>query len=429
MPSVKICKSSVDAVRQGERDTYLWDIEFAGFGLKVTPKGSKVYLVQYRVGGRKGRTRRVTIGKHGAPWTDPTTGIAKTLTPDTARSEAKRLLGLAAAGCDPAEEKTQARQDPTISELCDLYLEHGCATQKVSTMISDRGRIERHIKPLLGKRRVRTVIRVDIQRFMQDVASGKTARAKVTGWRGRSIVRGGRGAANRTLALLSSVFRFAVDSGLRSDNPCLGARRFVGEKKERFLSPKELERLGDALAVAEREGANIYAVNAIRLLALTGCRKSEILSLKWDYIDWERSCACLPDSKSGAKVVPLGAAALEVLLSLPRTGAQPFVFPSNRSEGHFVGLQKFWEKIREQADLPGVRLHDLRHGFASVAVSGGDSLYLVGKVLGHLQTRTTERYAHVSDDPVRAVADRTAKAIAAAMKGDSADFLEFRKKA
>ena len=427
MPSAKISKMSVDAVKQGERDIYIWDCELAGFGLKVTPKGSKVYLAQYRVGGRKGRTRRVTIGKHGSPWTDPTTGIAKTLTPDTARGEAKRLLGLAAAGCDPAEEKTQARKDPTISELCDLYLEHGCATQKESTLISDRGRIERHIKPLLGRRRVKTVSRADIQRFMQDVASGKTAGKKSTGGRGRSIVRGGRGAANRTLALLSSIFRFAVDSGLRGDNPCLGTKRFSGQKRERFLSPKELERLGDALAVAEREGANIYAVNAIRLLALTGCRKSEILSLKWDYVDWEHSCARLPDSKSGARVVPLGAAALEVLALLPRTGAHPFVFPSNRSDGHFIGLQKFWEKIREQADFPGVRLHDLRHGFASVAVSGGDSLYLVGKVLGHLQARTTERYAHVSDDPVRAVANRTARAIDAAMKGSSAELVHIAK--
>ena len=415
MAKGKISKQAVDALSAAERDVYLWDRELAGFGLKVTPTGAKVYLVQYRIGGRRSPTRRVTIGKHGSPWTESKTGQVKSLTPDTARTEAKRILGRVAAGHDPAEEKSHARRDLTVTELCDLYLGEGCATQKASTLGSDRGRIERHIKPLLGRKRVNAVSRADVQRFMQDVASGKTATDQKTGPRGRSIVRGGKGVANRTLALLSAIFSFAVGRGLRPDNPALRVKRFPGQKKERFLSAAELSRLGDALLAAEQNGANSSAVNAIRLLALTGCRKAEILDLQWNYIDWEHSCLRLPDSKSGAKVVPLGAAPLEILSSLPRLAGNPYVLPSNKLDGHFVGLQKFWKRIRNEARLSGVRLHDLRHGFASVAVSGGDSLFLVGKVLGHRHARTTERYAHLADDPVRAVANRTAGAFAAAM--------------
>jgi site-specific recombinase XerD len=389
MAKGKISKQAVDALGAEERDVYLWDRQLAGFGLKVTPTGSKVYLVQYRIGGRRSPTRRVTIGKHGSLWTDPTTGQVKSLTPDAARTEAKRVLGLVAAGHDPAEEKSQARRDLIISELCDLYLGEGCPTQKASTLVSDRGRIERHIKPLLGRKRVNAVSRADVQRFMQDVASGKTAMDQKTGPRGRSIVRGGKGVANRTLAVLSAIFSFAVGREVRPDNPALRVKRFPSQKKERFLSPAELSRLGDALLAAEQTGANPSAVNAIRLLALTGCRKAEILGLQWNYIDWEHSCLRLPDSKSGARVVPLGAAPLEILSSLPRLAGNPHVLPSNKSDGHFVGLQKFWERIRDEARLSGVRLHDLRHGFASVAVSG-DSLFLVGKILGHRHARTTE---------------------------------------
>jgi integrase len=216
---------------------------------------------------------------------------------------------------------------------------------------------------------------------------------------------------------MSAIFSFAAGRGLRPDNPALRVKRFPGQKKERFLSPAELSRLGDALLAAEQNDANSSAINAIRLLALTGCRKTEILGLRWNYIDWEHSCLRLPDSKSGAKVVPLGAAPLEILSSLPRLAGNPYVLPSSKSDGHFVGLQKFWERIRDEARLPGVRLHDLRHGFASVAVSGGDSLFLVGKVLGHRHARTTDRYAHLADDSVRAVANRTARAIAVAMNG------------
>ena len=404
MATGKISKRAVDALSPGDKDTYLWDSVLSGFGLKVTPTGGKTYLVQYRLGGRKGRTRRVKIGKHGP------------LTPDQARQQAKHILGRVAAGHDVAEEQKQSHQSITVRKLCDLYLAEGCATKKPSTLLRDRSRIERHIKPLLGKRSVKSITRADVERFMQDVAAGKTATNVKTGFRGRAIVTGGKGTARECVVLLGSMFTFAVNRGLRAANPAWKVKKYKARKLERFLSPAELARLGDALSTAQQEGGNPFAVAAIRLLALTGARKSEILTLRWEHVDTERGCLRLPDSKTGAKVIPLGAAALEALSEIPRIEGNPYVLPGLEGR-HFVGLQKAWEHIRKRAGLEDVRLHDLRHSFASVAVSGGDSLYLVGKVLGHKHAGTTERYAHLSDDPVRAVADRTASSIAAAMNG------------
>ncbi len=400
----RITKRAVDAAKPGERDKYLWDADLSGFSLKVTPAGGKTYLVQYRLGGRRGRTRRVTIGRHGSPWT-----------PESARKEAKRLLGEVGAGRDPAEKRTLARRDLTIAELCDLYLAEGCAAKKPSTLATDRGRIERHIKPLLGRRKVTSISRPDVKRFLQDVASGKTAADIKTGKRGRAMIEGGKGTATRTVGLLGGIFTFVVERGLRPDNPVRGVKRFKGKKFERFLSPSELAQLGNALSPAQQDGESPFAVAAIRLLVLTGARKSEILTLQWENVDTDRGCLRLPDSKTGAKVIPLGAAALEALSEIPRIEGNPYVLPGLEGR-HFVGLQKTWERIRKRAGLEDVRLHDLRHSFASVAVAGGDSLYLVGKVLGHQQASTTERYAHLADDPLRAVADKAAGRIAAAMK-------------
>ncbi len=415
MAKGRITKRAVDAAKPGERDTYLWDADLSGFGLKATPAGRKVYLVQYRLGGRKGRTRRVTIGRHGSPWT-----------PESARNEAKRLLGEVGAGRDPAEERTQTRGDLTIAELCDLYIAEGCATKKPSTLATDRGRIERHIKPLLGRRRVTTITQPNIARFLQDVANGKTATDVNTG-SSRAIVKGGKGAATRTVGLLGGILTFAVERGLRSDNPVRGVKRFRDKKCERFLSQSEMAQLGDALSTTQQHGENIYAVAAIRLLVLTGARKSEILTLMWEHVDTEHGCLRLTDSKTGPKVIPLGAAALETLSEIPRIDGNPYVLPGLEGQ-HFVGLQRNWERIRKHAGLDDVRLHDLRHSFASVAVAGGNSLYLVGKVLGHAQANTTERYAHLSDDPLKAVADKTAGQIAAAMSGQhEAEVVELKK--
>ncbi len=287
----KITKRLVDAARSNKRDTFIWDSAITGFGLKVTPAGNRIYVIQYRI---PGRLRRYTIGKHGSPWT-----------PAKARKEASRLRGLIAAGIDPAEEKAKARADPTIAELCELYVAEGCATKKPSTLLRDRSRIDRHIKPLLGRRSVKSIARADVERLMQDVAAGKTATDVKTGFRGRTIVTGGKGTARECVVLLGSIFTFAVNRGLRADNPAWKVKKYKARKLERFLSPAEMAQLGDALSTAQQKGASPFAVAAIRLLVLTGARKSEILTLKWNHVDTERGCLRLPDSKTGAKVIPL----------------------------------------------------------------------------------------------------------------------------
>jgi integrase len=210
------------------------------------------------------------------------------------------------------------------------------------------------------------------------------------------------------------MLQFAVGRKLIPANPAKGVKLFKGGKRERFLSEAELAKLADALAAMEAEHRlSPTATAAIRLLLLSGCRKSEILSLRWEWVDVERGVLRLPDSKTGAKVVPLAAAAVKLLAALPRRG--DYVLPAATGAGYYTGLQKDWERVRARTGLAGVRVHDLRHSFASFAVADGSSLYLIGKVLGHKQARTTEIYAHLADDPVRAVADRTAARIAAAM--------------
>jgi integrase len=405
----KLTESVVSGLRTKATELVLWDSKLPGFGVRVKPSGVVSYLVQYR--NAQGRSRRLTIGRRGV------------LTTEEARAEARKALAEATRGSDPAEAKREARRDPTIKELCELYLAEGPAarpTKKASSWATDTSNIQRHIVPLLGRKHLRALTRADIERFQKDVTAGKTAANEKTGPRGRAIVAGGPGVAARATAVLGAILAFAVERRLRSDNPARGVRLNKGRKIERFLSAAELARLGEALAAADSSAANPTMIAAIRLLLLTGCRKNEVLGLQWDWVDLERAALRLPDSKTGAKVVPLGAPALEILAGLPRRGGCPWVLPAARGTGHLVGLPGVWRKIAKAAGLEGVRLHDLRHGFASVAVAAGSSLYILGKVLGHAQARTTERYAHLDADPVRAVADSTARKIAAAMRGDIA---------
>jgi integrase len=427
MATGRITKRAVDATKPSIRDAYLWDSELAGFGLKVTPTGGKTYLVQYRLGGRKGRTRRVTIGRHGSPWT-----------PESARNEAKKLLGQTAAGHDPAEERTRARREPTVAELCDLYLEAAPniilkgkgRPKKASTLAIDRSNIERHIKPLLGRRRIGSIRSKIVRKFQEDIAAGKSAIDIRTGPRGRARVTGGRGTAARATTVLGTVFTFALREGYITENPVRGVELFEIEGRERFLDAAELGKLGEALNTTEAEGLSSTAITAIRLLIFTGCRKNEILGLIWRSIDFERGCLFLPDSKTGKKTVPLAAPALELLASLPRIEGSPFVFPATKGKGHYVGLPKVWSIIRKRAGLDDVPLQALRHSFASFAVAGGNSLYLIGKVLGHSQNKTTEKYAHLDLDPLKPVVNRTAQTIVAAMsvRNGGAEVVELPKR-
>lgn len=401
----KLTKTVIDNAEPSERDFFLWDKDLKGFGLKVCPSGRKVYVCQYRHGsGRRAPTRRMTIGAHGSPWTV-----------EGARNEARRLLGAAVQGQDPAKMKQEAKAVLTVGELCDEYLANGTATKKASTLATDRGRIERHIKPLIGRLRLTDVSKGTVTQFMQDVAAGKTAVDVKTRKRGRAIVTGGKGTASRTVGLLGGIFSFAVDAGLMADNPVRGVKRFKDKQNQRFLSLDELQRLGVSLREAEATGVNPSGIAIIRLLILTGCRKGEIEQLRWQDVDFDLGFLRLPDSKTGQAIRPLNSAARAVLTSLPRYQGCDLVFPSEKLDRPYVGTPKVWLAVRTACELNGVRLHDLRHSFASVAVSEGASLPVIGVLLGHKDTATTAQYAHLHDDPVRGaseiVGDRLAQFI------------------
>jgi integrase len=405
---VKLTKRAVDALQSDGNEVRIWDTDVRGFGVRCRGLGGKYYFLKYRL--PNCRQRWATIGRHGSPWTV-----------ETARKEARRLLGQIVDGEDPVETKAIERTDLTISQLCGLYLTQPViitnrgTEKKASSLAIDRSNIERHIKPLLGRIRLRALTRGDVEKFQQDVAAGKSKADFKTKPRGRAIVSGGKGTAARSLAVLGTVLSFAVTRGLRPDNPARGVRLFAHQRRERFLSFAEITRIGEALSKLQEEGVNAAAIAAIRLLMLTGCRRGEIIGLCWKWIDFERRCLRLPDSKTGAKTVPLGDPAIELLRSLPVIAGCPFVFPASRGDRHIVGLPSVWEKLIELTELQGLRLHDLRHSFASVAISSGESLYVVGKILGHRQARTTEIYAHLADDPVRAAADRAARKIQEAL--------------
>jgi integrase len=390
----RITKRIVDAAQPVAKDSFLWDSDVVGFGVKLNPKGRKTYIAQYRIGGR---SRRFTIGGHGSPWTV-----------ETARERAKVLLGQVAGGDDPQEAKTLERQGMTVAEMCELYLTEGLATRKPTSVATARADLDNHIKPRIGTKRATDVTPEDIDRLLLEIAAGKTARRlKTSKKRGVSLVRGGKGAANSAISTLGAAFGFAMRRRVRPDNPVRGVRKFRERKLERFLSPAELARLGEALAAAESLGVESpFAIAAIRLLVLTGARRNEILGLQRVWIDSHNSCLRLPDSKTGAKVIHLGGVALEVIQAVPEIIGNPYLLPGRGDTGHLKDIQSVWERIRDAAGLSDVRLHDLRHAFASLGVGNGDTLFVVGSLLGHRSPQTTHRYAHLADHPLKSAADR-----------------------
>jgi integrase len=405
----KVTKRAVDALEPSANgESVLWDQEVRGFGVRARTGGAKTYILHYRAGtGRGARLRKFTIGKHGSPWT-----------PDMARIEAKRLLGQIASGEDPAERRDAGRKSLSVSELCDLYLAEGASHKKPSTLKADRGRIVHHIKPLLGRVLVNKIARGDIERMLIDVKGGKTAEPtpKEGERRPGSITTGGSGVAAQCVALLGTLLAFAVARGLRSDNPAHGVKKPPVRKMERFLSEEEIGRLAAALDAEAGRTGNPYPTAAIKLLLLTGGRRGEIMGLQWQHVDFEHQCLRLPDSKTGAKVVYLNAPALEILAGLPRMANNPHVVSGKCDREPLCGIDKVWFRVRAAAELQGVRLHDLRHSFASMGVAGGLSLPIIGALLGHKHAVTTARYAHLSADPLRAANDIVGARIEAAMK-------------
>lgn len=369
----RLTKRTVEGLETRETDYLVFDSDISGFGVRVLPSGRKTYLVQYRSGGR---TRRVKIGRHG------------NVTADEARTKAKELLGAVAGGDNPAETISRHRGAPTVSTVCDRFIrEHVEERCKLSTQGEYKRAIDLFIKPAIGAFKIVDMTRADIADLHHKHRNKPYQ-------------------ANRTLGVLSKLFNLCEVWGLRPDgsNPCRHVAKYREEKRERFLSGEELAKLGEVLTAREASGEETpHVVAAFRLLVLTGCRLREIQTLKWEHV--QGGYLMLPDSKTGARRIPLSPAAQEVLKALPRVLRNPYVIAGAKKGQHVTDLQKPWRRIRKAAKLDGVRIHDLRHTFASNAVMQGVPLVVVGNLLGHSQIQTTMRYAHLADDPIRDAAN------------------------
>jgi integrase len=411
----------VRALKPGQT---VWDASLPGFGARRQKGSAVAYVLYYRT--LEGRQRWFTIGRHGAPWT-----------PDTARDEAKRLLGDVAHKADPAGEKRAARNAKTVSELCDLYLVDAEAgrlvtrrrsPKKASTLSTDRGRIERHIKPLLGRRAVASVTRLDVEEFMTDVAAGKTAGKTKTKARGLARVQGGKGTASRTVGLLGAIFAYAIRHGVRLDNPVHGIMRPADGRRTRRLADDEYKALGEALRNGEEAKLWPAAIAAARFLALTGWRSGEALGLRWGELDLARRTAMLGDTKTGASMRPLSHAACDVLRKLSRAGE--LVFAATRGTGPMLGFPKLWARIGKLGELPAdVTPHTLRHSFASLANDLGYSEPTIAALIGHRGHSITSRYIHTADPLLLAAADAVANRTAELMGESRSDgvVVELRK--
>jgi integrase len=402
----RIGKREIASLEPGQ---VIWDGDVSGFGARRQIEAVS-YILIYRTA--EGRQRWHTIGRHGSPWT-----------PDTARKEARRLLGSVAGGLDPAALKRAKRMAQSVSELCDLYLADAEAgrlltrrktAKKISTILTDRGRIERHIKPLLGTMRVPAVTRVDIEGFMHDVAQGKTAaRSKTKKRRGLANVRGGKGTASRTVGLLGSIFTYALRHGMRPDNPVRGVERFADGQRNRRLSDEEYAAIGAALRNAEKDGEICPpAIALTRFLLVTGWRRGEGLALKPSEVHLVRRTATLGDSKTGRSVRPLSNSAMSLLRSATNSKAEPdgLVFQASRGRGLMSGYPKIWERIALAAGLPDdVTPHVFRHSFASLAADLGFADSTIAALIGHAGRSMTSRYVHSADAVLLAAADAVAR--------------------
>jgi integrase len=386
----KITKTLINELKPGPADFFVWDTELPRFGLKVTPAGRIVYIAQYR---SKGRMRRLTLGQQGA------------LTPDKARQLAALRLGEVAAGEDPAEGLAEERHGTTVKDLAARYLEeHAEEKKKASSAAEDKRLLEKNIVPAFGNRTVASISRADIGKLHHE--------GRETPYQ-----------ANRILSLLRKMMNLAERWGLRPDgsNPCRHVDRYKEDKRRRFLSIEELARLGAALKAIEAEGIEApQAIAAVRLILFTGARLSEILTLKWSYVNFEQGAIVLPDSKTGFKSLPLTAPARELLEGLPAISENDYVLPGRRKGSHIIGLQHIWQRIRTKAKLPDVRLHDLRHSYASIGAAAGLGLPIIGALLGHMDASTTQRYSHLSQDPLKVAAEMISKKIDEALKTEPA---------
>jgi integrase len=364
----------------GKSRDFMWDDKISGFGLMAMASGHRSFVIQWRSGGR---SRRVSIGEYGR------------LTVEQGRAKAKDMLAKITMGADPLAEKRAALAARTFGDVASDFMKLHIATKRKSSTYAEYDRILRqHILPAIGELCTREVSRAHVKR-LHDSMSGRKFEA------------------NRTVKVISAIWNWAEGrdevSGL---NPCRRLEKYAEQGRERYLTSEELASLGDALRTAD---ICPRAVAAIRLLILTGARLHEILDAKWSYVDVERGALFLPDSKTGAKTVYLNAAALEVLDKIDRVDGNPYIIPGQKEGQPKVDLHGPWSRVCAAAGLEGVRVHDLRHSFASIGAGASMGLPIVGKLLGHKSTSTTARYAHLDSDPMHAAANTIGATISAAM--------------
>jgi integrase len=376
---IKISKRIVEALEVQDRDIDHFDDDLKGFGVRVRPSGRKTYFVMMR---HKCVMRRFTIGSHGA------------VTAEAARLKAKQIISDLAIDKNPTAEQEAVRNSVTVRSLGERFIdEYVPCHLKPSTAGEYKRCVEIFINPEIGTMKLVSIERTDIAKIHHQL---------------RHIPY----QANRVLGVLSIMFNLAESWNLRPafTNPCRGVKKYKEKKRERFLSREELGRLGEALRIEEEFAPS--AVACIRLLLLTGCRLGEIQTLKWSYLDLDTCLAFLPDSKTGRKTLYLGSVAVKLLRSIPRRQANPYVISGDVEGQHLTDMQKPWRRIRKLAELPNVRIHDLRHTFASSGVALGQGLPIIGKLLGHSQPQTTARYAHLAASPALEVADKISESLA-----------------
>jgi integrase len=372
----------IEALKPGAGQTDYFDSKVSGLGIRVSPGGTRTWILRYR---QHGRRYRLVLGRF------PALSLAD------ARGKAREMLGKIAAGGDPAQEHAEAKAEPTFSELIDAYLQRHAEPHK-RTAWQDRLVLKRYVPADWYSRRLSTFTRNDIARL----------HGKVGGQYGRY-------AANRMLALLRVMLNLARDWGmLKDDNPATRIKMFREEKRDRFLTPEEVRRLNDALL----SEPNPYWRAFFPLSLLLGTRRGELLSARWEHVDFNARTLRLPETKAGrSHLIPLPAPALELLIALPSRAAGGFVFPGNGDTGHIVSPGKAWARIRQHANLADARIHDLRRTLGSWLAVAGHGLPLIGKALNHSQPSTTAVYARLDLEPLR----RALEANAALMTGNQND--------
>jgi integrase len=416
MAAEKLTKRIVDALKAPKpskvgvkvRETFVWDRELRGFGVQVMPSGLKSFVIQYRTA--EGRLRRSVIGRFGL------------MTVEEARDLAHEKLVAVSKGVDPVAAEAEDTGRITVAELCDWYLTEAEAGRilgrrrrpiKASTLAMDRSRVEAHIKPLLGRRQVGALKLGDIEAAQADIAAGKTAKAR-KGSRGGATT-GGEGVAARTLSTLHAIFEHAARLGKIPSNPAKGVRRLASAPRDRRLSRAEIQRFGETMREAARDGEHPTGLAAIRFLLLTGFRRMEGLGMQRPWLDEEEGAVRFPDTKSGAQTRVIGQAAVDLLLAQPQTKS-PFFFPADWGEGHFIGVVRVLDRICERAKIADVTPHTLRHTFASLAGDLGFSELTIAALLGHASRGVTQRYVHI-DEALRMAADRVAEEMADILDG------------